>query len=114
MPDDPENAMPFNMENANSPAHMATSSGYCLGTSPEKILTGIVRSVEHAEQRKARFNIPDSVARSFADASTATATFHQPSEGPISDLTMTDAPATDLDLLPPSPHIVVSYVLWTL
>ncbi|KAJ5317650.1 hypothetical protein N7508_002158 [Penicillium antarcticum] len=109
MSDAPENVMPVNTEITNAPVDMAAGSGSGLGILPDDVLASIAGALEHEEQRQ-RFMIHDSGARSFADAP-ATTQFHQPSEVPIVDVTMTDAPPTNLDLLPPSSHIAWNGVL---
>jgi hypothetical protein len=123
MPDAPENAKPTssnfmtsemaqpmfqtathdaNTEIINAPFDMAPGSGYGVGMLSEETLAGITGALQHEEQRQTNFIIPDFGAAPLAEAPTTTE-FHQQSEVPIIDVTMTDAPATDL--LPPSPNV---------
>ncbi|OGE57443.1 hypothetical protein PENARI_c002G12178 [Penicillium arizonense] len=123
MPDAPENAKPTssnfmtsemaqpmfqtathdaNTEIINAPFDMAPGSGYGVGMLSEETLAGITGALQHEEQRQTNFIIPDFGAAPLAEAPTTTE-FHQQSEVPIIDVTMTDAPA--IDLLPPSPNV---------
>jgi hypothetical protein len=123
MPDAPENAKPTssnfmtsemaqpmfqaathdaNTEITNAPFDMAPGSGYGLGMLSEETLAGITGALQLEEQRQTNFIIPDFSVAPLAEAPTTTE-FHQQSEVPIIDVTMTDAPA--IDLLPPSPNV---------